>query len=119
MRTAPTLLLVALLASVSRVDGQQKRPKMLSCLPQHLNIEQTLVLRFGAGHPAELGVHAPDGTPFFLVYDRDKSLAVELRPIVDKDVFRRLRELRLPVATASASPWVVGREKNEQIFAKP
>src|SRR5438132_1017103 len=92
---------------------------MLSCQPRNLTHQQTLVLRFGVGHPAELGVHAPDGTPFFLVDDRDNSLAPELRPVIGKDVFRGLRELKLPVTTASASPWVAGREKNERIFAKP
>jgi hypothetical protein len=118
MRMTLLLLLVAPIGFMTGADGQERRPPMLSCQPRNLRPQQTLVLRFAAGHPAELAVHSPDGTSLFLVYDRDDSLGPELQPIVGKDVFRRMRELRLPVSTASGSPWVAGRDKNELIFSK-
>lgn len=67
----------------------------------------------------ELAIHTPDGTWFFLVYERDDSMAAALQPLVDSSTFRKLRHLTLPVATAMGSPWVHGRDKNELIFSQP
>ena len=112
------LISVVVLTGVHDSEGQAKRRPMLSCQPRNLTSQRTLVLRFGAGHPSELAVDAPDGTQFFLVYDHSDFLGPESHPVVEKDIFRRLRELRLPAATASATPWVEGRDKNERLFTK-
>jgi hypothetical protein len=114
------ILAIALSAVVGpNVKASQPSPRMLSCRPRRLTSEGTLTLRFAFPHPSELAIRAPDGTVFFLVYDRDHSLAAPLRPLIDKNVFRKIRELKSTVATAVGSPWVVGRENNELIFSQP
>lgn len=100
-------------------DAYQRSSPMLSCRPRTLTSEGTLTLRFGFPHPSELAIRAPDGTVFFLVYDRDDALAGQLRPLIGKDAFRKVRELTIPAATAVGSPWVVGRDNNEVIFSQP
>src|SRR5438105_4842561 len=98
-------------------EAQQSTTPMLSCQPQMLTSKGTLTLRFRFPHPGELAIRAPDGTWFFLVYDQDDASATQLRPLLDKEGFRRLRELTLPAATTLGSAWVAGRDKNELIFS--
>ena len=95
-----------------------KKSDGLSCTPQQPSGKSTLVLRFGAGHPDELGILGPDGTWFFLVY-RDDGIHPGLRPLVSKSVFARQQELTLRTATAEGSPWVDRRNRNERILVKP
>jgi hypothetical protein len=92
--------------------------RMFSCRPQTLRKGGTLVLRFALPHPAELGVQRPDGTPIFLVYDRDGSMAPGLTPFVSKGEFRQKRVLRLH-ADSAGTPWVAGHDTNEKIFTEP
>jgi hypothetical protein len=100
-------------------EAYQRSSSMLSCQPRTLTSKSTLTLRFGFPHPSELAIRAPDGTMLLLVYDRDDSLPAELRPLIDKDAFRKLRKLEIPAATAVGSPWAKGRDKNELIFSQP
>jgi hypothetical protein len=102
---------------VAAVD--QPSSPMLSCRPRTLTSDGTLILRFRLPHPRELAIHAPDGTSFFLVYERSDSMAAALQPLLDSSNFRKLRQLILPAATTVGSPWVHGRNKNELIFSKP
>jgi hypothetical protein len=69
-------------------------------------------------HPLELAIRAPNGIWFFLVYDRDRALSSGSRPVMDKEAFDKVRGLVVPVAMATGSPWVVGRDKNEPIFSR-
>jgi len=82
-------------------------------------MDDTLVLRFRIPHPQELAIRAPDGTPYFLVYEPDESLPSGWRPVVDKASFRNMSEMHLQVATAQGTPWVAGRKENENVFTKP
>jgi hypothetical protein len=100
-------------------EAYQRSSPMLSCRPRMLAPGGTLTLRFRFPHPGELAIHAPDGTSLFLIYDRSDALPAQLRPMMDKDAFRKLRELAIPAATAVGSPWVEGRHKNELIFSQP
>jgi hypothetical protein len=100
-------------------EAYQPSSPMLSCRPRTLAPGGTLTLRFGFPHPGELAIRAPDGTWFFLVYDPDETRPAQFRPLIDKDAFRKLRELVIPSATAVGSPWVKRRDKNELIFPQP
>lgn len=93
--------------------------KVLTCEPTKLGRNDTLVLRFAVPHPHELAIRGPDRMFYFLVYEPAASNPRGWKPIVDKASFKTMSELRLPVATAQGTPWVVGKERNERIFSKP
>jgi hypothetical protein len=92
---------------------------MLSCSPTVLKSDSTLILRFKLPHPGELAIRAPDGTYYFLAYDPGAGIPPGLTPIADKESFRKMSELALPVGRAMGSPWLYGRESNELIFKEP
>jgi hypothetical protein len=107
----------ATLATQPCAYAQQKRP--LACTPAVLTDSSTLILQFRLPHPAELAVQAPDGTPFFLVYERNETTPAGQKPLVEKAAFRSMAELKLNVSTAVGSPLVYGRDSNERIFSQP
>jgi hypothetical protein len=96
--------------------AQAKRTRMLSCGPAILSGNSALTLGFALPHPAELSIQAPDGTIYFLVYERNAATPAGQTPLVDKASFRKMTELKLDVPTAAASPLVYGRNSNERIF---
>ena len=93
--------------------------KVLTCEPRQLGWNDTLVLRFALPHPQELAIRGPDRMFYFLVYEPNASLPPGWKPTVDKASFKTMSELRLPVATAKATPWAAGKTENELIFSKP
>jgi hypothetical protein len=113
-----TSVAFALTVAIAAEQSPGKNQAMLSCTPSVVRPGETVKLRFARRHPAELMVRRPDGTPLFLVYDRDQSMPPGLTPMMSKDVFRQLLELKLAVGSAEATPWVAGYDKNEQIFTR-
>jgi hypothetical protein len=93
--------------------------RMLSCSPTVLKSYSTLMLRFEQPHPAELAIRTPGGTDYFLAYDHHPAMPPGQTPIADKESFRKMSELVLPVGSAMGSPLVYGREFNELIFREP
>lgn len=93
-------------------------PPTLRCAPQVARDGDTVVLSMAVPHPTELAVRHPDGTVFFLVYERTDSLPLGWKPIHPKKSFGDLHELRLKVSEATGTPWVSGRDVNERIFSK-
>jgi hypothetical protein len=116
MLKAVAWIIGAAIATACRESSTPASSDVLSCHPQVLTSGDTLTLRLGSDHPAELGIRGPDGTWFFLVYERSDAMAPGLRPLMDKKSFRNARTLALPVATARGSAWVAGRDQNEPIF---
>lgn len=98
--------------------AQTKRSNVLSCSPAVLTESGTLSLRFSIPHPAELSIEAPDGTVYFVVYERNETTPRGQSPLVDKASFRKMAELNLEISTAMGSPLVYGRDSNERIFRK-
>jgi hypothetical protein len=112
------ILLISIIVMALTVGAYQSATRMLTCQPRTLTSRDTLTLRFGFPHPLELAIRAPNGIWFFLVYDRDRALSSGSRPVMDKEAFDKVRGLVVPVAMATGSPWVVGRDKNEPIFSR-
>jgi hypothetical protein len=50
------------------------------------------------------------------VFEPDPSTP---QPVVDKASFAKMREMRLPVATAQGIPWIAGKSSSEVIFQRP
>jgi hypothetical protein len=70
-------------------------------------------------HPSELAMDQPDGTPFFLVYVPDTEPIPGRMPLMSKEAFQKIREVRLEVDEALGTPWVAGRDANERLFTMP
>jgi hypothetical protein len=64
------LLVLGILPDAGFDSGYQSSRPMLDCRPHALLAAGTLTLRFAFPHPGELAVRGPDGTWYFLVYDR-------------------------------------------------
>jgi hypothetical protein len=118
LRRAAVFLLSAVVLTVA-APAQTKQAPVLTCSPTTLNQNSTLSLRFGLPHPAELAIEAPDGTFYFVAYDRNAGTPAGQSPLVDKASFRKMAELKLEVSKAEASPLVYGRNSNERIFRLP
>jgi hypothetical protein len=99
--------------------SETKRPPVLSCDPAVLTDSSTLKLRFALPHPTELAIVAPDGTFYFVVYDRNPDTPAGHTPLVGKAAFRGMAELNLEVSKATATPLEYGRNTNERIFRTP
>jgi hypothetical protein len=98
---------------------QAKGPRMLSCSPTTLTDNGSLILRFALPHPSELSIEAPDGTIYFMVYERNDNIPSGEAPLVGKSSFRAMAELKLDVARAMGSPLTYGRDSNERVFQIP
>jgi hypothetical protein len=107
-------LLLSTAIRVSTDVTAQRAAAPLSCDPNKVSADDTLILRFRMPHPAELAIRAPGNTWFFLVYDPgpDKSTPP---PIVDRASFAKMPEMRLPVATARGVQWEADK-KTQLIF---
>src|SRR5262245_42095434 len=113
------LLTTALLIGATRaVLGQPAwaTEPMLSCLPSNLRTADTLILRFSVPHSSELAISAPDRTSFFLVYEPSATMPAGLKPLLSKDSFQSISEIKLPASSAEGTPWVSNRTSNERIF---
>jgi hypothetical protein len=110
--------LAVLFTCTSQIYAHDGRPPTLQCSPALVGAGGTVVLTMSTPHPAELAVRHPDGTFFFLVYDRDEGLPVGWTPLYSKESFREIREIRLRTRDAKGTPWVGDRKVNELIFTQ-
>ena len=97
-------VVIAAIGVAARASAQSKLARKLSCTPSLLTSNSTLTIRFPSPHPAELGIEAPDGTYFALVYKRDPTTPPAQRPLVETESFLKMTKLGLRVSTAIASP---------------
>lgn len=91
--------------------------KRLKCTPQKLFRGDTLTLVMSKPHGGMLGVRAPDGTDFFVVYEPNNE-EPGASPLMSTEEFTKLGELKLVTDKTKAKPWVYGRDKNELIFTR-
>jgi len=110
--------LALLLASATHLYASGARPPTLQCSPAVISAGDTVVLTMSTPHPAELAVRHPNGTLFFLVYERSAELPVGWSPLYSKESFRGVREIRLMTRDAKGTPWSVDRKVNELIFTQ-
>jgi hypothetical protein len=121
-RQVVSFVIAAVIAAVGLpyvATAQAKRPRMLSCSPAILPDNGSLILHFALPHPTELSIEAPDGTIYFMVYDRNDTTPAGQTPLIQKASFGKMTELKLDVARAMGSPLVYGRNSNERVFRTP
>jgi hypothetical protein len=111
-----TFLLFSIAIGIPAQVTAQRPWQLLSCDPKQVRSGDTLILRFRMPHPEELAIRAPGNGWYFLVFEPDPSTP---RPIVDKASFAKMREMRLPVATAKGIPCAAGKNNPEVIFQRP
>jgi hypothetical protein len=111
-----TFLLFSIAMGIPAQVTAQRPSQPLSCDPKQVRSGDTLILRFRMPHPEELAIGAPGNGWYFLVFEPDPSTP---QPIVDKASFAKMREMRLPVATAKGIPWAAGKNNPEVIFQRP
>ena len=109
-------LLTAALVTPADAQLGLRSDSALSCEPDTLFRGDTLRLEMATPHGGQLAVIDPDGTYFFLIYQRPMPEKPSLMP-ADEFVGREL--LLIPTAETTAAPWVSGRERNELVFTRP
>ena len=108
---AIAVLVVAMLL-LGGPSGAEAPP--LRCTPEVLGPEDTLIVEMRTPHGPYLDILAPDGVYFAVVDPNPRGGRVSLH---DAAEFRSMRRLELPVAKATASPYVHGHTDPIQIFA--
>jgi hypothetical protein len=117
-RRCAVVPVVLVLASACRA-GVAPAPMAgtLRCSPARLGPADTLTLAMRVPHGRELSVQNPAGDFFMLVLaNPDAADGPMLMPAA---AFRTLAEVRLPVASLRARPFVFGRDSTELVFARP
>lgn len=91
----------------------------ISCSPTILTGAGSLILHFALPHLGNLIIEAPDGTPYFMVYERTMGDALRMKgmtPLVEQSTFLKMTELKLNVATVMGAPYASGRKVNDRVF---
>jgi len=87
----------------------------MRCSPEILDPMGTLTLAMPVPHGRELSIQNPAGDFFMLVLTNPQPSDGPM--LMPADTFRTLREVRLPVASLRAKPFVAGRDTAEKVFS--
>lgn len=96
---------------------ETKRPVAFWTQQERIFKGETLVLNFHAPNPEYLGVIAPDGKFFFVVFPQELSEG-NLKPLVDSKTFRHMSSLSIATHKLKADPYIYGVYENRPVFTK-
>ena len=88
----------------------------LRCVPETLGAVGTLTLVMPVPHGRELSIQNPAGDFFMLVLTNPQ--ATDGPMLMSADAFRTMGEVRLPVESLRAKPFVAGRDSAELVFSR-
>ena len=97
--------------------GPVPLPGALRCSPTTLGPADTLTLAMSVPHGRELSIQNPVGDFFNLVIAEPQPADGPM--LFPADTFRITPQVRLPVASLRAKPFVFGRDSAERVFSRP
>lgn len=79
--------------------------------------DESFELHFKLPHPTTLGVVAPDGHFFYLVFPAECTSG-KLTPLVSSETFSQMRSLTIFPSTLKADPYQYGVLENQPVFTR-